>query len=82
MKASQRKEIYERAITMAERRMEQSTQKAKQLREGTFFTPNGGPAAPAQAAPSSQGPTVGMVDGGYRFKGGDPGKAENWEKVN
>ena len=53
MKASQRKEIYERAIQMAERRMEQSTQKAKQLREGTFFTPNGGPAAPAQATPQA-----------------------------
>jgi hypothetical protein len=37
---------------------------------------------PVPMAPSSQGPTVGMVDGGYRFKGGDPGKAENWEKVN
>ena len=58
MKASQRKEIYERAITMAERRMEQSAQKAKQLREGSFFTPSGGPAAPAQAAPSSGPPKV------------------------
>lgn len=82
MKASQRKEIYERAIQMAERRMEQNTQKAKQLREGTFFTPNGGPAAPAQSAPSdTRGPQVGTVESGYRFKGGDPGKAESWEKV-
>jgi hypothetical protein len=56
MKASQRKEIYERAIQMAERRMEQSTQKAKQLREGSYFTPNGGPAAPVQpSAPATGG---------------------------
>ena len=27
------------------------------------------------------GPAVGAVDQGYRFKGGDPGKSENWEKV-
>ena len=56
MKASQRKEIYERAITMAERRMEQNAQKAKQLREGSYFTPNGGPAAPVQpSAPATGG---------------------------
>lgn len=27
-------------------------------------------------------PTVGTVQQGYRFKGGDPAKQENWEKVN
>jgi len=27
------------------------------------------------------GPAVGEIDNGYRFKGGDPSKAENWEKV-
>lgn len=27
------------------------------------------------------GPAVGAVEGGYKFKGGDPSKQENWEKV-
>lgn len=27
------------------------------------------------------GPTVGTVENGYRFKGGDPAKQENWEQV-
>jgi hypothetical protein len=34
------------------------------------------PATPAPGAPK-----VGTVDGGYRFKGGDPGDKNNWEKV-
>lgn len=36
---------------------------------------------PKPMAPSTQGPKVGTVEGGYRFKGGDPAKAESWEKV-
>lgn len=30
---------------------------------------------------STQGPKAGDVDGGYRFKGGDPSNPSNWEKV-
>lgn len=33
------------------------------------------------AAPAAGGPAVGAVDSGYKFKGGDPKKKENWEKV-
>ena len=50
------------------------------------------PAAPKKAAPQTgPAPTVplrdvlklepGTIDNGYRFKGGDPAKKENWEKV-
>lgn len=35
---------------------------------------------PAAAAPKGA-PTVGAVKDGYRFKGGDPANAKNWEKV-
>lgn len=35
----------------------------------------------AKPAPKG-GPKVGAVEGGYRFKGGDPSDQKNWEKVN
>ena len=41
------------------------------------------PPSPPRAEPGPQaaGPPVGTIDGGYRFKGGDPADKDNWEKV-
>ena len=33
------------------------------------------------AEPAPTGPQAGTIEGGYKFKGGDPAKKENWEKV-
>jgi len=43
-----------------------------------------GEAAPASAAATAKAtvPQVDEVRGGYRFKGGDPNKKENWERAN
>lgn len=35
---------------------------------------------PKKMAPKGQGPTVGDVVDGYRYKGGDPGNQNSWEK--
>jgi hypothetical protein len=37
--------------------------------------------ASISAPPKPAAPSVGTVQGGYRFKGGDPAKQSNWEKV-
>jgi hypothetical protein len=39
------------------------------------------PVGAAKAAGGSGGPKVGTVEGGYRFKGGNPADKSNWEKV-
>ena len=36
---------------------------------------------PSPNAQKAMGPKVGTVEGGYRFKGGDPANKSNWEKV-
>lgn len=38
-------------------------------------------AAPQQARPKASGPQPGMVEDGYRFKGGDPSNPQSWERV-
>ena len=38
------------------------------------------PAAAASPA-AAKAPAIGAVDGGYRFKGGDPSKVDSWEKM-
>jgi hypothetical protein len=45
----------------------------------TYLTPSSGGATPATAAPQT-GPKVGTVEGGYKFKGGNPADPKNWEK--
>lgn len=37
--------------------------------------------APKSEGDKPKGPAAGTVQDGYRFKGGDPSKRENWEKV-
>ena len=44
----------------------------------TRYASQGEPAAPRSAAPT---PMKGMVQGGYRFKGGDPSNPSSWEKI-
>lgn len=36
---------------------------------------------PASSAPTGPALSPGTIENGYKFKGGDPGKQENWEKM-
>jgi len=57
------------------RRVEESIAAAKtETKSGVV------PIQPVQAG-GGHGPAIGTVEDGYRFKGGDAGKAENWERV-
>ncbi|MFA4974364.1 MAG: phage tail tip lysozyme [bacterium] len=79
-----RQKIYDRAIAMAEKRLEFNRQRASQLREGDFYKSGGGKtsAAPKEAAPAAPAaPKAGDVIDGYRFKGGNPADQNAWEKV-
>ena len=51
-------------------------------RDEIISTFGGGPPAPSAGAGAPQGaPKPGTVMQGYRFKGGDPGDRNNWERV-
>jgi hypothetical protein len=47
----------------------------------TLWKQSKGKAAAPEAAPTKGAPVVGVTEGGYRFKGGEPSKPESWEKV-
>lgn len=59
--------------------------KAKErIDSGKLINPDGSPQAPdakAGAAKPPQGPKVGTVENGYRYKGGNPASPSNWVKV-
>jgi hypothetical protein len=42
---------------------------------------HGQPKTPQMAKEQQSGPKAGDVEGGYKFKGGDPADKNNWEKV-
>ncbi len=52
--------------------------KAKGITGGTAVP---GAGSQVEASPAASGPKAGDVEDGYRFKGGDASKPENWEKV-
>mgnify|MGYP001359262178 CR=1 FL=1 len=56
--------------------------RVEKLITGAYTRQFGGEQGAAQPSAPAGSPSVGTVDGGYRFKGGDPGNPQSWEKVN
>lgn len=94
---AERKIIIDKAVALANRRLQFNQDRAGDLRGGSYYKPDRGaapnvqtnpPRTPAEAAGmppapgNSAGPQPGMIEDGYRFRGGDPGNPANWEKVN
>jgi len=59
---------------MMNKQMDAFDQQVSILKSGIAHPGKGGAAA-------TSGPKAGTVENGYKFKGGDPAKKENWEKV-
>lgn len=74
--AKVRKEIFERAEKAINARLKFAQEKSKSLRDGSYFSGDGG-ISPA----GSSGPKPGDVKNGYRFKGGNPADKNSWEPV-
>lgn len=58
-----------------------SSQANQKQRKSRFFEQYGSLQGYQAGAPRAAGLQVGTVDGGYRFKGGNPNDQKNWEKV-
>lgn len=63
LKASQRQAVYERAKAAAQRRFELNQNKAKQLREGTYFSEQGGQAEESAAHASTASEPAALPSG-------------------
>lgn len=73
-------------LEMAESLLQDAGSRAGDNLGRQFEAPGGqGPAPQPQTQPQrpqpEAGPRPGMVEDGYRFRGGDPGNPENWEAV-
>jgi hypothetical protein len=75
----QSKEDLQRVLDQTISDIEGAKQRSKEAYDETYSyrSDRAAPAAPAAPKP----PAVGTVQDGYKFKGGNPADAKNWEKV-
>jgi hypothetical protein len=81
--------MLERAVSMldmglGEKDFRKELNRIKEIMQSaTPEAPGQGQTKPSASVPAQKtsGPQPGTVEGGYRFRGGDPAKPENWEMV-
>jgi|GEM_PF-5502294 len=80
LNTAQTPEQYASVVSMMKREMSAAQASPGQVRsEFREAVTRGKPMA--NPPPAVKAPAVGTVEGGYRFKGGDPSQQSNWEKV-
>jgi hypothetical protein len=73
--------LYKEVVVPELKNRKSGFEEQKKELQGIIAGRSGLPKPPGGSGGGNRGPAVGTIDGGHRFKGGDPAQESNWEKV-